>query len=122
MRKKDAFYMGYKQVILMRDDLKLPKGKMAAQAAHAAVEAVLRSDKDKVKKWRNEGMMKIVLKVKDEKELFKYKSQAEAFMLTTAVITDAGRTVVEPGTVTCMAIGPDDEMMIDKVSGSLKIM
>jgi PTH2 family peptidyl-tRNA hydrolase len=114
--------MAYKQVILMREDLKLPKGKMAAQAAHAAVEAVLRSDKDKVKKWRNEGMMKIIVKVKDEKELFKYKSQAEAFMLTTAVITDAGKTVVEPGTVTCMAIGPDEERMIDKVSGNLKIM
>ena len=111
-----------KQVILMRDDLKLPKGKMAAQAAHAAVEAVLRSDKDKVKRWRNEGMMKIVLKVKDEKELYKYKSVAEAFMLTTAVITDAGRTVVEPGTVTCMAIGPDEDIAIDKVTGELKIV
>jgi PTH2 family peptidyl-tRNA hydrolase len=111
-----------KQVILIRDDLKLPKGKMAAQAAHAAVEAVLRSDKDKVKRWRNEGMMKIVLKVKDEKELFRYKSQAEAFMLTTAVITDAGHTVVEPGTVTCMAIGPDEDMAIDKVTGELKII
>jgi PTH2 family peptidyl-tRNA hydrolase len=111
-----------KQVILVRDDLKLPKGKMAAQCSHAAVEAVLKSDKEKVKRWRNEGMMKIVLKVADEKELYRYKSQAEAFMLTTAVITDAGHTVVEPGTVTCMAIGPDDETTIDKVTGKLKIV
>ncbi|MBW2992318.1 peptidyl-tRNA hydrolase Pth2 [Candidatus Woesearchaeota archaeon] len=111
-----------KQVILVREDLKLPKGKMSAQVAHAAVEAVLRSDKDKVKKWRAEGMMKVVLKVKDKKELFKYKQNAEAHFLTVAVITDAGRTVVEPGTVTCMAIGPDDEEVIDKISGELKIV
>ena len=59
----------YKQVILVRKDLKLPKGKLAAQVAHASVEAVLKSDKDMVKKWRAEGMMKIVLNVADEKEL-----------------------------------------------------
>ena len=111
-----------KQVILVRDDLKLPKGKMAAQCSHAAVEAVLKSDKDKVKKWRASGMMKIVLKIADEKELFKYKQIAESYMLTTAVITDAGRTVVEPGTVTCMAIGPDEDETIDKVTGKLKIV
>jgi len=114
--------MAYKQVILVREDLKLPKGKMSAQVAHAAVEAVLRSDKAKVKAWRDEGMMKIVLKVKDQKELFKYKQNAEAHMLTVAVITDAGHTVVEPGTITCMAIGPDSEEVIDKVSSELKLM
>lgn len=111
-----------KQVILLRQDLKLPLGKACSQVAHAAVEAVLKSDKDKVKRWRNEGMMKIVLKVADEKELFKCRQIAESYMLTTAVITDAGHTVVEPGTVTCMAIGPDSDEVIDKVSGKLKIM
>ena len=53
--------MAYKQLILLRQDLQLPKGKAAAQAAHAAVEAVLRSEKDVVKAWRQEGMAKIVL-------------------------------------------------------------
>ena len=52
----------YKQVILVRQDLQLPKGKLAAQVAHASVEAVLRSDKTVVKNWRAEGMKKIVLK------------------------------------------------------------
>ena len=61
--------INYKQVILVRQDLKLPKGKLAAQAAHASVEAVLRSDEEMVKRWRMEGMAKIVIKVKDEKEL-----------------------------------------------------
>ena len=67
----------YKQVILIRQDLKLPKGKLAAQCAHASVEAVLKSDSELVKAWRNEGMAKIVLKVKDEKELIRYFQQAK---------------------------------------------
>ncbi len=112
----------YKQVILVRKDLKLPKGKLAAQVAHACVEAVHRSNKDIVKNWRAEGMKKVVLDVADLKELFRYKQQAEGEGLITAVITDAGHTVVAPGTTTCMAIGPDNEEAIDRITGKLKIL
>jgi len=114
--------MGYKQAILVREDLKLPKGKLAVQAAHAAVDAVLKSSSSKVKHWKAEGMKKVVLKVRDLDELFNYQQLAKIENLVTAVISDAGRTVVEPGTVTCMAIGPDTEEKIDKVSGKLKMV
>lgn len=112
----------YKQVILARMDLKLPKGKLAVQAAHAAVMAVLKTDKKKVSEWEKEGMKKVVLKVKDLNELRKYLQVANNNGLNTALITDAGRTVVEPGTVTCLGIGPDLEEKIDKVTGELKIL
>ncbi len=111
-----------KQVILVRNDLKLPKGKMSAQAAHAAVEAVLRSDKEKVKEWRAKGSAKIVLKVADKAELYKYNQMAKDLNLTTALITDAGKTVIAPGTETCVAIGPDDDDLIDKVTSKLKLV
>ncbi|MBN1792946.1 peptidyl-tRNA hydrolase [Candidatus Woesearchaeota archaeon] len=114
--------MAYKQAILIRNDLKLPKGKMAAQASHASVEAVLRSDKDKVKAWRSEGMAKIALKIESEKELYRHLQEAKDLGLTTSTITDAGKTVVAPGTVTCGAIGPDEEGEIDKVISELKLM
>ena len=114
--------MGYKQVILVRQDLKLDKGKMAAQVAHASVEAVLRSDKDIIKNWCDKGMKKVVLKVKSKEDLFKYKEIAKNNNLKTALITDAGRTAIEPGTKTCLAIGPDEEKKIDEVTGSLKMM
>ena len=114
--------MPYKQVILVRDDLKLPKGKLAAQASHASVDATLKSDRKIVDSWRKEGGKKVVLKVKDEKELFRHKQMAEDNGLKTALIVDAGHTVVEPGTVTCMGIGPDEEEKIDKVTGKLKMM
>ena len=113
--------MEYKQVILVRQDLKLDKGKMAAQVAHASVEATLRTDKEIVKKWRNTGMKKVVLKVKDKEELMKYNQEAKDSKIKTALITDAGKTHIAPGTVTCLGIGPDDEEKIDKVTGNLKM-
>ncbi|MEA3515071.1 MAG: peptidyl-tRNA hydrolase Pth2 [Nanoarchaeota archaeon] len=111
-----------KQVIIVRQDLKLQKGKMAAQCAHAAVEAALKSDKDKLKEWRNTGQKKIVLKVEDEKELYRYAQAAKDDDLATAIITDAGKTHMAPGTTTCAGIGPDEEDKIDAVTGELKIM
>jgi len=111
-----------KQVILVRQDLKLPKGKLAAQVAHASLDAVLRTNRKIVKRWHDFGMKKIVLKVKDLEELKEYKLRAERNSLVTAMITDAGHTTVEPGTITCLGIGPDDEEKIDMVTGKLKIV
>lgn len=116
-----------KQCIVVRADLKLPKGKAAAQAAHASVEAVLRSlgsaaGKERVKAWRAEGMAKVVLKADDERALLALNRQAKEAGLTTAVITDAGRTVVEPGTRTCLAAGPDDEEHLDELFAELKLL
>ena len=109
----------YKQVILVRQDLKLPKGKLAAQAAHASLEAAFNSDKEIVKEWRDEGAEKVVLKVKDLDELIKYRDLCKSEKLKTALIKDAGRTVLKPGTITCLGIGPDKEYKIDKITGKL---
>jgi peptidyl-tRNA hydrolase, PTH2 family len=110
-----------KQVILVRSDLKLPKGKLSAQVAHASVEAVLKSRKANVDAWRAEGMKKIVLRVNDLDELKNYEKLCMAEKLVTALITDAGHTVVEPGTVTCLGIGPDEDTKIDRLTGKLKM-
>ena len=108
-----------KQVILIRTDLGMSKGKIAAQAAHAAVEATLKSDKGMVSSWRHSGMKKITLKAQNEKDLYKYLQEAKDFGITTALITDAGRTEIAPGTPTCLAIGPDKEENIDAITGKL---
>ena len=114
--------MEYKQVILVRQDLKLPKGKMAVQASHASVGALLKSHKDDIDKWKQQGMKKIVLKVKDLDELLVYKNQAEDAGLVTSLVEDAGHTVVKPGTITCLGIGPGKSEKIDKITGNLKIV
>ena len=114
--------MAYKQVILVRHDLKLPKGKLAVQVAHASFEAASNSDKEVVKEWREEGAEKVVLKVNDLDELLKYMDLCKSEKLKTALIKDAGHTVVEPGTITCLGIGPDKEYKIDKITGKLKMV
>ncbi len=111
-----------KQVIIVRQDLNLPKGKLAAQCAHAAVEAEINSSRKKVEEWLTEGMKKVVLKVKDLDELKKYEKLARKEKLIVSVIVDAGLTAVEPGTVTCVGIGPDDEKKIDKITKDLKLL
>lgn len=114
--------MNYKQVIIVRQDLKLPKGKLAGQAAHASVEATLNSDRKIVEAWRKQGMPKIVVKVKDEKELFQYFQQAKDIGLVARIISDAGKTVIAPGTRTCVGIGPDTEEKVDKITGKLPLL
>jgi len=112
----------YKQVILIRQDLKLPKGKACAQAAHASVEAVLKAPEEIFKAWRQTGMAKIVLKVKDVKQLTSLFQQAKDNNLPASLITDAGRTVIAPGTKTAVAIGPADEEEIDKLTKHLNLL
>lgn len=112
----------YKQILLVRQDLKLPKGKTAAQVAHAAVEAAHRADKDVYAAWRQEGMAKIAVKVDDEKQLYERIQQAKDKGLATAIITDAGKTTVAPGTVTCGAIGPAKEAEVDTITKDLKLL
>ena len=111
-----------KQVILVRSDLKLPKGKLAAQVSHASLEAALKSKSMTVKEWQEDGAKKVVLKVADEKELRGFEKRASDAGLASALIADAGRTVLEPGTITCLGIGPDDEEKIDKITGNLKML
>ena len=112
----------YKQVILIRKDLKMSKGKMSAQSAHASTDALLKSHKDDINAWKNQGMKKVILGVSDEKELLKLKIDAEDAGLVVAIVADAGRTELAPGTVTAVGIGPDDEEKIDKITGHLKLI
>ncbi len=109
-----------KQVILVRKDLKLSPGKMAVQCAHASTEAALKSSKTKLDEWR-QFSKKVILKVESDKELLKYKKEADKLKLVNVLIKDAGLTEIPPGTITCLAIGPDDDDKIDKITSKLKL-
>jgi len=109
-----------KQVILVRDDLKMDRGKLASQVAHASLEAALKSNK--LKEWKSKGTKKVILKVKDKEELLKYYKLAKQNELTNALIKDAGKTFFKKPTITCLAIGPDKEEKIDKVTKELKML
>jgi len=76
-----------------------------------------------LKKWKSEHSKKVILKVKDLKTLLNYEDKAKKLKLTTALILDAGKTVFKgKPTITCFAIGPDEDSKIDKITGKLKIL
>jgi len=113
----------YKQVIIVRADLKMGKGKIAAQASHASLSAFLlanKKDPESTQEWLP-YQKKIVLKVDSEEELISiYKHLKTRF--PTSLITDAGHTQVEPGTHTCIGVGPAKEAEIDKYINTLKLL
>lgn len=107
---------------MVRTDLRLGKGKLAAQTAHASLEAYRKaSEKDK-KKWLEENQRKIVLKVKTEKELIDIYEKAKRSGLPCVLIRDAGLTQIPPGTKTAVGIGPADAQKIDTITGELSLL
>jgi len=113
-----------KQVIVVRTDLEMGKGKIAAQVGHACVmgaEHVRKSHPE----WFNEwwaGQEKVVVKVSGIKELQEIKRHAIELDLPWSEVSDAGHTQLAPGTTTCISIGPAPENLIDKVTGTLKLL
>ena len=115
----------YKQVIVFRSDLRLTKGKMAAQAGHAAVSAAeeaRKSFRNWWKAWIKEGQCKIVVKVAGENEMLELKRQAEESSMPCALITDRGLTEIPPGTKTCLGIGPAPNEKVDEVTSRLPLL
>jgi PTH2 family peptidyl-tRNA hydrolase len=115
----------YKQVIVFRSDLKLSKGKIAAQAGHAAVSAAEEAHKRHRgwwEAWIFEGQRKIAVKVKDEKELLELERQANDLGLPVALIVDRGLTEIPPDTTTCLGIGPAPTEKIDRLTGKLPLL
>ena len=112
----------YKQIIVVRSDLKMSKGKLAAQVSHAAVDSAHNVERKIIFAWRKEGQKKVVLKAKNETELIELKEKCEKLKIQCSLITDAGHTELKPGTITALGIGPDDEDKINKVTGSLPLL
>ena len=113
-----------KQVIVVRTDLDMGKGKIAAQVGHACVlgaEHVRKSNPDWFTKWWS-GQEKVVVKVSGLKELEKIRDGAIEIGIPWSEVTDAGHTQIAPGTTTCISLGPAPEDLIDKITGDLKLL
>jgi len=117
--------MKYKMIIVLREDLKLSCGKMAAQASHAAVGCAFEAKKAHskwFKKWQSEGGKKVVVKIENLDELLSLEKQAKSLKLSTCLIRDAGLTEVPPNTITCLGIGPAPNELIDPITGKLSLL
>ena len=115
----------YKQVIVVRTDIKMSKGKIAAQAGHAAVSAAEYARKNRPEWWNpwiNEGQCKIAVKVSSEKEILELEKKARMASLPIALIVDRGLTELPPETITCLGIGPAPSNKVDSITGNLRLL
>ncbi|KAB0398900.1 hypothetical protein E2I00_006232 [Balaenoptera physalus] len=114
----------YKMILVVRNDLKMGKGKVAAQCSHAAVSAykqIQRRNPELLKQWEYCGQPKVVVRAPDEETLVELLTHAKMLGLTVSLIQDAGRTQIVPGSRTVLGIGPGPVDLIDKVTGHLKL-
>lgn len=119
----------YKMVCIVRTDLNMRAGKVAAQVGHAALGAyqdLIKANRpdwnEDLAKWEEEGPAKIVLKAKNKEELLDMHNRAKEAGLNTHLVIDEGRTQIEPGSYTVCSIGPARSSLIDKITGHLRLM
>ena len=129
-----------KQVIVIRKDLNMRKGKMCAQAAHASMKVLLDRmscmsvshlrtwattlwEGEPMHDWLTGKFTKVVVSVDSEEELLELREKALKACICSALITDAGKTEFhgEP-TNTALAVGPGWADEVDKITGHLKLL
>ncbi|XP_022197137.1 peptidyl-tRNA hydrolase 2, mitochondrial [Nilaparvata lugens] len=122
LKKRDSC----KMVFVVRNDLNMSKGKVAAQCSHAAIlcyDKAVKQAPETLRRWNLEGQAKIVVKLDGgEKELQDISEKATSLNIINMTVRDAGLTQVARGTATVLGIGPAPARLIDLASGHLKLM
>lgn len=111
--------------MVVRRDLGMGTGKLAAQVAHAAVMAAERTRERKPEwfySWFEAGQAKVVVKVQSFEELIEVRKHAESLKLPVVQVNDSGLTQIPPGTTTCIGIGPAPSNLVDRVTSRLKLL
>ncbi|KAJ1796521.1 hypothetical protein LPJ56_007154 [Coemansia sp. RSA 2599] len=113
-----------KLVLVVRTDLGMTKGKIAAQCCHATLACYKRAMKEApgvLKAWEYSGQAKVTLKCASEEELLALLKAARERGLVAQAICDAGRTQIAAGSRTVLGVGPGPISVIDSVCGHLKL-
>ncbi|CAN6269544.1 unnamed protein product [Urochloa humidicola] len=114
----------FKMVLVVRNDLKMGKGKIAAQCSHATLvlfKKLQQRAPKSLRRWERCGQVKVVVKIESEEDMLVLQGRAKSLNLPTHITIDAGRTQIAPNSRTVMAIlGPAD--MVDDVTGGLKLL
>lgn len=108
-----------KLAVVVRKDLGMTAGKMAAQCCHAALSAVSEvksRDPQMLRDWKRQGAPIIILRTNNLASLREVHEKAKDKNVAASTVCDAGRTEVEGGTVTCLGIGPAASEKCDQVT------
>lgn len=115
----------YKMVFVVRTDLKMGKGKIAAQCGHATLGSFQHAQRNypqNIKAWNVRGKAKVAVKTSGEAELVAVAAACEDANLPHYLVMDAGRTQIAAGSLTVCGIGPAPVSAIDAVTGSFKLL
>ncbi|KAL3653800.1 hypothetical protein CASFOL_003481 [Castilleja foliolosa] len=114
----------FKMVLVVRNDLKMGKGKIAAQCSHATLglyKKILNRAPKSLNRWEMCGQVKVVVKIESEDDMLVLQERAKSLNIPTHIVIDAGRTQIAPNSRTVMAVlGPAD--LVDDVTGGLKLL
>ena len=113
-----------KLVLIINNDLKMGKGKIAAQVGHASVSATLRAGEHRptsLDLWLKSGQKKVCLKSSYE-ELIELEAKAKLDGIQIVKTIDAGKTQIPSGSLTVIAFGPDNEDKLQALTGHLKLL
>ena len=129
MNSKDIIEEKIKQVIVIRKDLNMRKGKMIAQGCHASISFLNKiitenlSIPDIYTEWLKKGQAKICVGVDSLEELLDIYNKAKKDKLEVHLTKDSGLTEFKGNpTITCLAIGPDKSDKIDEITKHLKLL
>lgn len=114
-----------KMTLVVRTDLHMSSGKIASQCSHAAVACLIKAQKQKlevVNAWIDLGQPKVVLRARSQAQIENLAKMASEQNVINSLIRDAGRTEVEPGTITALGIGPDTVKNVDSITRKLKLL
>ncbi|KAJ8132480.1 hypothetical protein O1611_g1146 [Lasiodiplodia mahajangana] len=111
----------------------MTKGKIAAQCSHATLacfktlsRAASRNPTSAeariLQRWERFGQAKIAVQIKSQDELLTLMGKARSLGITAEVIQDAGRTQIDPGSLTVLGVGPAPRSLVDQVTGGLKLL
>lgn len=115
----------FKMVLVVNMELKMGKGKIAAQCGHATMGAYKLSRKHcrtALHCWERHGTAKVVVKAEQEQELYDILQGAKTIGVVAYIVEDAGRTQIAAGSRTVLALGPAPAVVIDQLTGHLKLL
>ncbi len=111
-----------KMMIVMRKDLNMRKGKMIAQACHAAMRVALKHEIP-LEYFGEHGEKKVCVGVDSEEQLERVASTARAAGIVVELIEDSGHTEFHGvPTKTCLTLGPASEEALDAITGELTLL